>query len=452
MNTIESQEIQNKENELSIETAIKVHNLSKIYKLYPDHKARMKEALHPTRKKYHKNFFALNKVSFEAKKGEVLGIIGKNGSGKSTLLKVISGLLAPSGGSVTVNGSVSALIELGAGFNPEFSGFENIYFYGSVLGFSKDEMDERIDDILDFADIGEFIHQPLRVYSSGMRARLAFAVATEINADILIIDEVLAVGDVIFQRKCYARIQNMFKDGKTVIFVSHQRNSIVTLCNDAILLDNGKLLLKDEASKVVKEYEKLCNKKYLAAASERSEIKLNSSAENDQEIQNKRRNDDELLFDHSLIDKDIIFYKKANISLRNFAVNNREGHKVNILKSGKTYVIKASFTFGEAVNDIIFALRIKNIQGLVMTWIGYPFDKKAFLSFNKNDQFNLELEFDCNLFEGTYSVDIGLQSYQKGEIFQHFSVNNLYLFQIRRDPKINGFGPVNLNFRCKTEN
>jgi lipopolysaccharide transport system ATP-binding protein len=452
MNAIESQEIQNKKNELSIETAIRVHNLSKIYKLYPDHKARMKEALHPTRKKYHKNFFALNKVSFEVKKGEVLGIIGKNGSGKSTLLKVISGLLAPSSGCVAVNGSVSALIELGAGFNPEFSGFDNIYFYGSVLGFSKDEMDERIDDILDFADIGEFIYQPLRVYSNGMRARLAFAVATEINPDILIVDEVLAVGDVIFQRKCYARIQNMFRDGKTVIFVSHQRNSIVTLCNDAILLDNGKLLFKGEASEVVKEYEKLCNKKYLADASKKNEIKKDITARFNQNTQLKKKDNNEVLFDHSLVDKDIIFYKKSNISLKNFAMYDRDGHKVNILKSGKIYVIKVNFTFEETVSDIIFALRIKNIQGLVMTWIGYPFDKTAFLSFNKNDQFNLELEFDCNLFEGTYSVDIGLQSYQKGEIFQHFSVNNLYLFQIRRDPKINGFGPVNMNFRRIPEN
>ena len=163
MKTIEFKEIKNNEDSLSIETAIRVHNLTKVYKLYPDHKARMKEALHPMRRKYHKDFYALNKVSFEAKKGEVLGIIGKNGSGKSTLLKVVAGMLLPTSGQVQVNGSISALLELGAGFNPEFTGLENIFFYGSVIGFTKREMEERIDDILDFADIGEFIYQPLKV-------------------------------------------------------------------------------------------------------------------------------------------------------------------------------------------------------------------------------------------------------------------------------------------------
>ena len=192
---------------MNSDIAIKVENLSKIYKLYNRPVDRMKESLHPFRKKYHKEFFALNDVSFELKKGETLGIIGKNGSGKSTLLKIITGVLAPASGSVYVNGKVSALLELGAGFNPEMSGIENVFFQGAIMGYSRQEMDSKIDEILSFADIGEFVYQPVKTYSSGMFARLAFAVAMSVwILTILIVDEALAVGDARFVKKCYERM------------------------------------------------------------------------------------------------------------------------------------------------------------------------------------------------------------------------------------------------------
>ena len=180
------------------DTAISVKNLNKIYKLYKDSRDRLKEAFHPFRKKYHHEFYALNDVSFQVQQGETVGIMGKNGSGKSTLLKIIAGVLSQSSGYVHVTGRISALLELGAGFNPELTGFENAYFNGSILGFSKEEMDNRIDDIISFADIGEFIYQPVKTYSSGMFIRLAFSVATQVEPDILIIDEALAVGDSFF--------------------------------------------------------------------------------------------------------------------------------------------------------------------------------------------------------------------------------------------------------------
>ena len=180
--------------------SIKVESLSKIYKLYNTPMDRLKETMHPFRKKYHKDFFALKDISFEVKKGETFGIIGKNGSGKSTLLKIITGVLSPSSGNVTVNGRVSSLLELGAGFNPELNGIENIYFYGTINGFSKEEMDSRLDSILAFADIGEFVFQPVKSYSSGMYVRLAFAVAIQVDPEILIIDEALSVGDIFFQK------------------------------------------------------------------------------------------------------------------------------------------------------------------------------------------------------------------------------------------------------------
>jgi len=185
------------------EPVIRVSNISKVYKLYDNPVSRLKESLHPFKKKYHRDFYALNDVTFEVKRGESIGIIGKNGSGKSTLLKILTGVLTPTFGSVTVNGKVSSLLELGAGFNPEMTGVENVYFNGTVLGFSKHEMDAKLNDILSFADIGNFVNQPIKTYSSGMLVRLSFAAAINIDPDILVIDEALAVGDFFFRQKCY---------------------------------------------------------------------------------------------------------------------------------------------------------------------------------------------------------------------------------------------------------
>jgi len=187
---------------MSNDIAIKAENLTKTYRLYDSNLDRLKESLHPLRRKYHHEFNALHDFNFEVKKGETVGIIGKNGSGKSTLLKIITGVLTPTSGSVTVNGRISALLELGAGFNPELTGIENVYFNGTLMGYSKEEMHAKLDDILGFADIGEFVRQPVKSYSSGMFVRLAFAVAINIDPDILIVDEALAVGDIFFQQKC----------------------------------------------------------------------------------------------------------------------------------------------------------------------------------------------------------------------------------------------------------
>ena len=208
-------------------TAIKVTNLSKVYKLYDKPADRLKESLHPLKKKYHKEFYALNDVSFEIKKGETVGIIGKNGAGKSTLLKIITGVLTPSGGHVHVNGRIASLLELGAGFNPEYTGVENIYLQGTLMGYTKEEMESKIQAILDFADIGDFVYQPVKSYSSGMFARLAFAVAINVEPDILIVDEALSVGDMRFQQKCYRKFREFQELKKTILFVTHDTGTII---------------------------------------------------------------------------------------------------------------------------------------------------------------------------------------------------------------------------------
>lgn len=199
------------------EVAIRVDDVSKLYKLYDKPSDRLKESLGLTRKKLYKEHYALHNVSFDVKRGETVGIIGTNGSGKSTILKIITGVLNPSGGHVEIDGRISALLELGAGFNMEYTGIENIYLNGTMIGFSREEIDAKMQDILDFADIGDFVHQPVKTYSSGMFVRLAFAVAINIDPEILIVDEALSVGDVFFQAKCYKKFEDFKKMGKTIL-------------------------------------------------------------------------------------------------------------------------------------------------------------------------------------------------------------------------------------------
>jgi len=237
------------------DSVISIANVSKIYKLYERPLDRVKEALNPFGKQYHYDFHALKDVSFEVKKGETLGILGRNGSGKSTLLQIIAGVLWPTSGRVTVNGKVSALLELGTGFNPEFTGIQNIYFNGSIMGHSKSDMDRRLDDIISFSEIGDFIKQPMKTYSSGMCIRLAFSCAVNIDPDILIIDEALAVGDIKFQKKCYDKM-NAFKDsGKTIIWVTH--GGIKDFASRGMVLNNGRQIFVGSAEEADLKYMKL---------------------------------------------------------------------------------------------------------------------------------------------------------------------------------------------------
>lgn len=241
----------------SDEIAISVRNLGKTYRLFGHPGDRIKQFLSLGMKKYHNEFTALHDVSFDIKKGEAVGIIGRNGSGKSTLLQLVCGVLKPTSGTVKVNGRISALLELGAGFNPEFTGRENVYFQGAVMGFSKDDMDARFDEIASFADIGEFVDQPVRTYSSGMFVRLAFAAAINVDPDILVVDEALSVGDVQFQIKCFVKFQELRAKGVTVLFVTHSLDLVAAYCERALLLSQGKLIVFGRSKDAIDSYREL---------------------------------------------------------------------------------------------------------------------------------------------------------------------------------------------------
>jgi len=256
--------------------AISVKDVSKKYRLYDSPKHRMKEALNVFGKKYHHDFWALRDISFDLHKGETFGILGRNGCGKSTLLQIICGILLQSSGEVVTNGRISALLELGTGFNPEYTGRSNVYMNGAIMGFSRKNIDKQIESIEEFADIGEFIDQPMKTYSSGMYVRLAFACAINIKPEILVVDEALSVGDVFFQQKCFRAIRELITLGTTCLFVSHDTTAIMNICNRAILLENGEIDFQGAPEEVVSRYYSKIGKRVLSPPVKSVEVKTDS--------------------------------------------------------------------------------------------------------------------------------------------------------------------------------
>ena len=260
------------------QTSITTRNINKTYRLYTRNSHRILETFHPFRKQYHKPFIALDDISFSVKRGESIGIIGKNGSGKSTLLQILCGVLQPTAGEVQVEGRISALLELGAGFNPEFTGRENVYLSGTIMGLPREYIDENIDKILSFADIGEYVDQPVKLYSSGMYVRLAFATAISAEPEILIVDEALAVGDIFFQQKCIAHMKEMRKNA-TIVFVTHDMHAVTNLCERVILLEKGHIIFDGEPIDGVSQYTKLIHNERFREADEEEKAALDENEE-----------------------------------------------------------------------------------------------------------------------------------------------------------------------------
>ncbi len=303
------------------EIAIQASKLSKTYRLFAEPVDRLKEALHPFRKKYHTDFNALSDVTFDVYKGETLGIIGKNGAGKSTLLKILTGVLTPSSGSYSVRGRISSLLELGTGFNPELSGLENVFFNGMLLNISKEELDTKLSSILAFADIGDFIYQPVKVYSSGMFARLAFSVAFHVDPDILIVDEALSVGDMVFQKKCFDKFHEIRSKGSTILFVSHDPFQVKGYCQRALYLKNGEVVIFGSSSEVVDSYSYDQESEIRAKASKAKQISDISA-----EIQEDKNAVSESSNNH-------------HISITHARLVNLQGEEVSEIKTGDSIVL-----------------------------------------------------------------------------------------------------------------
>jgi len=412
--------------------AISIKNVSKYYKLYDKPKDRLKEALNRKGKTYHRKFYATKNLNLEIKKGEILGVVGKNGSGKSTLLKLITGVLQPDEGTIEVNGKISALLELGSGFNPEFTGIQNIFFYGTILGFSKEEMQSKLDDILDFADIGDFIHQPLKTYSSGMKSRLGFAVAVHIDPEILILDEVLAVGDVLFRRKCYAKMEEFFKSGKTIIYVSHDANSIKELCSRAIFLHNGNILMDADANTITKYYQKYIfsdnNKKekiiqeivdYKHKTEVCPTLKENTSHQkiilsSTEAVKDSQKQ--EPYFIDGFKPQNMLEYRMKNIDILSPRIKTLEGKEVNVLVYGETYCYEVIYDSQEKTlfKNVAFGIDFHTEKGTKVTSIEsvlaykHEFYKPTIEPY---ETIKVTFEFQCLLPVGDYFVNNGCSSF-----------------------------------------
>ncbi len=464
----------------SDQIAIKVENLSKCYNIYGQPQDRLKQTIIPRLqrlvgrppKTYFHEFWALRDVSFEVKKGETVGIIGRNGSGKSTLLQLICGTLTPTSGSVSTQGRVAALLELGSGFNPEFTGRENVYLNGAVLGLSSREIDARFDDIAAFADIGEFIEQPVKTYSSGMGVRLAFAVQATIDPDILIVDEALAVGDEKFQRKCFARLEELKSKGTAILFVSHSGSQIVELCDDALLLENGARLMYAQPVQVVRAYQKLIyappdqhkllvqdyriadqlGDKTASIGQPELAIDSNSGSMSDlstnsitnieetqeQIIVNNNNNSKTDFFDPGLTPETTQIYPMQGAEIISFRILDIDGHPVNMLSAGEDYRFEVSGRFLSDRDSIYLGIHIRSISGIVITGQVYPEVGKYIERVQIGQSFCVTYEFKMSLLPGVYFVGGGVWSSYEPSCMHR--VLDALMFRVLPDRKVNAFG------------
>lgn len=358
---------------MSSDIAIKVENLSKCYEIYAEPRDRLKQFILPRLsrligldpKQYFREFWSLKDVSFEVKKGETVGIIGRNGSGKSTLLQMICGTLNPTSGAIDAKGRIAALLELGSGFNPEFTGRENVYMNAAVLGLSKDEVDQRFNAIADFAEIGEFIEQSVKTYSSGMMVRLAFAVIAHVDADILVIDEALAVGDAFFTQKCMRFIRNFQKNGGTLLFVSHDTGAVINLCNKAILLKQGQVIEVGSPKEVAEHYLSTLYEAHQTVDGHLTTSCLNTSELKDDPIE--ERDMREKLFNSTTLRNDIEVFK-FNESLDGFGSGGAKIRSVRLLDQDDALL---TWVIGGEV--ITLEIRVEAYQDLARPIVGFQF-------------------------------------------------------------------------------
>ena len=371
-------------------TAIKVSHLTKVYKLYDKPIDRLKESLHPLKKQYHKDFYALNDVSFEIKKGETVGIIGKNGAGKSTLLKIITGVLTPSSGHVHTNGRISSLLELGAGFNPEYTGVENIYLQGTLMGYSKDEMESKVDEILAFADIGDFVYQPVKSYSSGMFARLAFAVAINVEPDILIVDEALSVGDMRFQQKCFLKMKRLRENNTTILLVTHDINSLRKFADNSLWIDSGKI-------KMFGETEAIANAFISYMVYEKSKVNINHTEE---KIDLEKNRWEKVAIDNYEI-KDGADILGTNLEIIDFLKIKRTSKEYN---GDEKVIFKLKVFFEKDVENLMIGIAIVDKNGIVISHLNTMLYDNSDIKINTNEEYIFTFEFTLpNLAKGYYS-------------------------------------------------
>lgn len=426
----------------SNENAIEIHGVSKCFQVYDNPGQRLKQFIMPrvdrivgrTPQTYHHDFWALRDVSFDLPKGQTIGIVGRNGSGKSTLLQIIAGTLSPSEGRVTVNGRVAALLELGAGFNPDFSGRENVYLNASLLGLNKEETDNKLDDILSFADIGSFIDSPVRSYSSGMLVRLAFAVQAQIDPEILIVDEALAVGDAKFQAKCFSRLKKLKQNGTSILFVSHATEQIVTHCDRAVLLDSGVAQVVGKPKDVVNQYLDILFGKKKQAGDERDKINVQiakaAKGESDRlarEISSEAGSSEAYALLNERYEQRPGYnpteyrWGDSAAEILDFYLEQNKQPFPGIFECGNKIKILFRVRFNELIIRPIFGFAVKTKEGVTIYNTNTEWQSVEIVDEGKaGTEIIISVELDNKMFEGDYFLSVGIASSDtNGEIIPH---------------------------------
>ncbi len=411
-------------------TAISVENVSKIYKLYDKPSDRLRESLGLTKKKLSQDHFALNDVSFEIKKGETVGIIGTNGSGKSTILKIITGVLNPTMGQVNIEGRISALLELGAGFNMEYTGIENIYLNGTMMGFSKAEIDARMEDILSFADIGDFVYQPVKTYSSGMFVRLAFAVAINIDPEILIVDEALSVGDVFFQVKCYHKFEEFKKMGKTILFVSHDLGSICKYCDRAILLNKGVKCAEGEPKEIVDIYKQLM-------VNDNNEQAVAGAANGLQSIQMGEWSK------HLSNNPQFLTYGERQAEVIDYALLDEKGQITSNILKNTEFTIRMKVRFNQDLQEPVFAFTIKDLQGTEVTGTNTMYEDASCGPVKVGEERIIEFKQLMNLQGRDHMLSLGCVGFFNNKFVVYHRLYDVCSIHVISDKNTVGFYDMN---------
>ena len=389
-------------------TALSVNHVSKVYHLYDKPSDRVWESLNLAKNK-HRDLYVLDDISFSIDEGEIVGIIGINGAGKSTILKIITGVLSPTSGNVTVNGKISALLELGAGFNPDYTGIENIILSGTLMGYTREEVEGKIPSILEFADIGEYIKQPVKTYSSGMFARLAFAVAINVEPDILIIDEALSVGDYFFQSKCYKKFEEFRQNGKTILFVSHDMGSILKYCNRAILLNKGHVAAEGQTKDVIDVYKKLLVSKNPSADEKSVQLNNMTQGTTGQKYMKSAMN----------INPAFIEYGDKTAEIIDFGIRTKEGEISSFVHKFDEFTVCMTVQFHTEVSKPIFAFTIKDLKGTELYGTNTQIESAAPVAALAGDVYTVTFTQKMYLNSGNYLISFGCTSFFHDNICVH---------------------------------
>lgn len=403
--------------------AIRLNNISKCFKRYGKPIDRLKEALQPSKSRADE-FWALRDINLEIERGETYGIIGQNGSGKSTLLQIIAGTLTPTSGTRQVNGRISALLELGSGFNPEFTGRQNVFLNGQILGLSQMEIANKFDDIAAFANIGQFIEQPVKTYSSGMMVRLAFAVAINVEPEILIVDEALSVGDVKFQARCMKRIRQLKESGVTILFVSHDASSVKMLCNQALLLNHGEQVMQGKPNKVVDRYVAML-----------SAEDPDSIAEELKAIANRQMDKPQNSIEEQPTALSVHQHGNKQVHIERVQLLKAKRQPTERFRHGEEMTIAISLVGQIETLDLIVGISIRNLLGVVVYGTNTEHLTKKLLSLQSQESLEIEFTFPCHINRGSYTLTVGVHS---EEGLSYDWVDEMIVFEVENDRKCDG--------------